>query len=369
MSVVEWQREFPSKRIKPVDGMAVTAEVWEEAHEYHRLRQRFHELLYHGAGIVTGLEVVATDPPSTAVRILPGIAVDSAGQTIVLTEPVTYDLGRGAEGLFYLLLSYGESRPRADGARQDGPLYVHAEFGLEARPTWPDIPCVELARIRRQGRDSVIADAQEAAHPAHNEIDLRYRRVVGARPTEVFGVAVCYVGDGAEETGHGAGMDYVARAGVRDGRARLAVDYGVTPGPELADYALVYLVGRAPFHLSREEMEGLYAYIQGGGTVFVEGCHRVGDGAQADESFRGLLSDLGIRLDDLPAGHRLLKEPYLFPAPPQGEVQVGEGVVFSSGDYGCLWQGLGESREAVRAAVEWGVNLVAYAIERREKRR
>ena len=368
-----WQREFPTRRIKPVDGMAVTAAVWEEAHEYHRLRQRFHESLYHGAGVVTGLEVVATDPPSTAVRVRPGVAVDPAGQVIVLKEPVTYDLGRGAEGTFYLILSYGESRPRADGKQQDGPLYVQAEFGLEARPTWPDIPGVELARVRRQGRDAVIADAQDAAHPAPNEVDLRYRRMVGAAPTEVFGVAVCYVGDGAAESGHGAGMDHVARAcaraGVRDGRARLAVDFDVPLGPELAGYALVYLVGRAPFRLGKAEMEGLYAYIQGGGTVLVEGCHRVGDGEQTDEAFRGLLSDLGVRLEGLPDGHRLLTEPYLFAAPPRGEVLVGEGVVFSTGDYGCLWQGRdGDGparREAIRAAVEWGVNVVAYAVERR----
>ncbi len=29
-------RLFPRKRIKAVDGMAVTAAIWEESHEYHR---------------------------------------------------------------------------------------------------------------------------------------------------------------------------------------------------------------------------------------------------------------------------------------------------------------------------------------------
>ncbi len=69
-------QEFPAKRIKPVDGLAVTAKVWEEAHEYHRQRQRFHAMLNHGAGVVTGLEVIASDPPDTAVYVQPGIALD-----------------------------------------------------------------------------------------------------------------------------------------------------------------------------------------------------------------------------------------------------------------------------------------------------
>ncbi|MEE8392266.1 MAG: hypothetical protein V3S14_15930, partial [Anaerolineae bacterium] len=58
---------FPAKRIKPVDGMAVTAQVWEEAHNYHQQQQRFHTMFYHGAGIVTGLEVIASDPADTSV--------------------------------------------------------------------------------------------------------------------------------------------------------------------------------------------------------------------------------------------------------------------------------------------------------------
>ena len=80
-------KEFPNKRIKPVDGMAVTADVWEEEHRYHRQLLRYHNLYNHGSGIVTGLQVIASDPADTSVYILPGVAVDSVGNTIVISEP------------------------------------------------------------------------------------------------------------------------------------------------------------------------------------------------------------------------------------------------------------------------------------------
>jgi hypothetical protein len=52
-------------------------------------------------------------------------------------------------------------------------------------------------------------------------------------------------------------------------------------------------------------------------------------------------------------------------------VAVGEAAIFSTYDYGCLWQGEqrggSASREAIRAALEWGSNVVAYAVSRRER--
>ena len=79
----------------------------------------------------------------------------------------------------------------------------------------------------------------------------------------------------------------------------------------------------------------------------------------------------------LPPGHRLLADPYLFAAPPPGfetgekaEVSVSDGVIFSTYNYGLLWQGEVRggvpSREQIRTAMEWGGNIVAYAAARRK---
>ncbi len=380
-------QEFPSRRIKPVDGLAVTADVWREAHDYHRHRQRYHNMLSHGPGIVSGLDVIASDPPDTAVYIQPGVAVDPQGHIIVLKEPITYDVGQTAEGRLYLLLSYGESEGQSqsgEDARPESARYIHTEFGIETQTQRSAFQGVELARIRRQERDSLIFNAQDAAHPGANEIDLRFRREVGAEQREALAMAVCYVGGGMKSARHSEGANYMARAFGRylgpDGGHQLHVDHDISIAPGLEAYTLVYLVGQGSFQLGKEEMEALYAYIERGGTLLIESCrHEMTDGEpQSDTAFYNLLSDLGVELSELRSDHRLLREPFLFATPPPGfetqgspRVVVSDAVIFSTHDYGCLWQGErrggSASREEIRSAMEWGSNVVAYALARRRR--
>ncbi|NLF00715.1 MAG: DUF4159 domain-containing protein, partial [Anaerolineales bacterium] len=325
--------------------------------------------------------VIASDPPDSAVYIQPGIAVDAQGQTIVVTEPISYDVGRGVEGLLYLLLSYGEGRPRAEAGQAEGPLYVEAGFGVEALPNWPDGPYVELARVRRQNREAVVRNASDHDHPALDEIDLRFRIEAGVQQRTAVSMAVSYAAPGDRQEAHWQGAKQLARAYTLTHPARrLNMDDAVPLTSGLAAYTLVYLVGQNAFQLTRPHMEALYSYIQGGGTVLIESCRRdaASGNPAADESFTSLLADLGVKLAELPQGHPLLTEPFLFGAPPPGfetegapAVMVADGVILSTCDYGCLWQGDrrngAATREAIRTAHEWGSNIVAYAIARREQ--
>ncbi len=246
----ELLQKYPVKRIKPVDGMAVTSEVWEEAHDYHRRSQGLHALFSHGPGLVSGLGVIASDPPDTSVFISPGIAVDPMGQVIVLPQAVAYDIGHEMEGLLYLLLSYGESRPRTEngGRGEEGsPLYVHSEFSIFARTTLPaNTPWVELARVRRGSRDAAFVDAQNPAMPGLNEIDLRYRREVGA-PAEVH-IAVSYLGQVADKK-HGLGASYLAQTLNHTGKGRVFVEDNVLIGPGIVNNTIIYLVGQGTFEM------------------------------------------------------------------------------------------------------------------------
>jgi hypothetical protein len=368
--------EFPTRRIKAADGMAVTAQVWEEAHDYHRRWQRAHELYAHGPGIVTGLEVIASDPADSSLYVLPGIALDPLGRTIVVTEPVAYDIGQ-AHGQLYLLLTYEESHPTASDKEEDGPLYIHSQFSIEATPTLPDTAFVELARLRRQSRESPLVNARNAAHPGPNEIDQRFRPEAATGRQGTTSVAVSYTGGSTDEK-HGRGADSLART-LRNLGRRVWVDDRVLLVHGLEGYTLVYLVGQDAFQLSRDEMNALYNFLQGGGTLFIESCRQRAEGGDppADASFLDLLESMGVKLEEVPPGHDLLAEPHLFAAPPPGfeteggpRVLVGGGVILSQCDYGCLWQGERRgrlaSREEIRSAMEWGENLVAYALKRRE---
>jgi hypothetical protein len=372
----EYLKSFPMKRIKAMDGMAVTADVWEEAHEYHRQQQQLHARYAHGAGILSGLEVVASDPPDTALYIRPGAAMDAAGHTIIVTEPLSYDVAGAPEGRCYLLLSFSESQARVESAAgQDGaPLYIHTEFGLDTSAQLPGAAAVELARVQRSRRGALVRNAGDPAAPGPDEIDLRFRQVAGHPAAPPASLAVVHLGGSGGR--HGAGAAYLARALRAAGQPTWADD-NVPLSAGLSAYSLVYLVGHNGFQLNPNEMNSLYAYWQAGGTLLAESCRRDVQAANAaDNAFNELFSSLGVKLDNVATGHDLLVEPNLFAAPPVGFetdglpiVRAGEGVAVGGADYGCLWQGERRSgaagRDAIRTAHEFGANVLAWAAARR----
>lgn len=378
MSEAEYLKSLPLKRIKAMDGMAVTADVWEQAHDYHRQQQQLHARYAHGPGILSGLEVVASDPPDTALYIRPGAAIDAEGNTIIVVEPLSYDVAGAPEGRCHLLLTFSESHPRSeDGHAQEGaPLYVHTEFGLDTAAQLPGTAAVELARVQRSQRGAVVRDAANPSTPATDEIDLRFRPTIGTRPTPPASLAVVHLGGSGGR--HGAGASFMARARRAAGQPTWADD-SVPLSAGLAGYTLVYLVGHNGFQLGTDEMNSLYGYLQAGGSVWAESCRRDAQAASAaDNAFNELFSSLGVKLDNVATGHSLLVEPNLFAAPPAGYetdglpiVRAGEGVVISSADYGCLWQGERRSgaagRDAIRTAHEFGGNVLAWAEARRRQ--
>ncbi|MCB0098177.1 MAG: hypothetical protein KDE46_20740, partial [Caldilineaceae bacterium] len=170
---------IPIKRVAAADGMAVTADVWNQAHAYHSYIQAAHASAGMGAAILTGLQVTADSPPGQNIHVAPGVAVDHHGQTIVIPKPQAYNL-RDQEGLIYLLLTYSESTPRVDANAEgaDAPRFVHTGYTLEAKTRLPDAPYVELARIKRPDHAQPVKNAAIAELPALSELDLRFRRQV-----------------------------------------------------------------------------------------------------------------------------------------------------------------------------------------------
>jgi hypothetical protein len=372
---------FPKKRIHAIDGMAVTADVWEEAHDYHRQLNRLHTVLHHGAGIVTGLEVIASDPADNSVYLLPGIAVDSVGQTIVVPEPRAYDLGN-ADGRLYLIVSYTESRPQSGSSRvqEDAPLYVQLQYSLEAVEELPPTPHVELARIWRRDPTAPLTVAKEPNHPRANEIDMRHRRVIGeqAKPTASVAVISLRGTDGAR---HGEGLSKLGNSIRLSGVGQVYIDRGVPLAGDLSPYDLVYVVGRDQIQLTNDEMTTLYNYWQAGGVIFYESCRRnqtVGD-PPADNVFIGLVHAFGLTLTPIESGHGIYESCYLFAQPPLGfetqgspQIRVADGIMMSNADYGCLWRGERRGKPAqrseIRDAQEWGANLIFWAAAERKRR-
>ncbi len=361
---------FPQKRIRPFDGMSVTADVWEVAHEYHRQAQQSHNLFFHGAGILAGLEVVASDPPDRLVYILPGVVVDTIGRVIVLAEPVAYDLGTEGEGLMVLSISHREIIPPAgDDSQGSDPRFVQDEFAITARSSAPEATAIELARVRRESRAAPVQDARDTACPGVNEIDLRYRRILRVAAEQTMSAAVVYLGKAAEKI-QGRGLARLSSEVGQGGRYRLVVDDDVQLDPGVLGYSFICLVGGEKAGLSAVQVKGLQGYLERGGTLLVE----TGEGNR--QTFVDLAAQIGVTLAPLAGDHPLLTQPHLFSAPPSGyerdvEVLVGDGFVLSNANYGGLWNGKAKdhdpARGEIRAAMEWGENLLAYVAERRQR--
>ena len=358
---------FPQRKIRPYNGLPVTAEIWDEAHSYHERTQHAHNLFFHGSGILVGLEVVASDPPDHLVYILPGAAVDPTGQLIVLAEPVAYDLGSDTDGRLVLFISYRKSlaapRPEDAGVL---PEYLEDQFLVAAAPKLPEQPAVELARFERAGREAPLRDAADPRRPQPGEIDLRYRRLIPLHAEQGVSAAVVYLGEGVEKD-LGSGLARLSGELRQRAQLNLVVDDDLQFGPEVLGYALICLEVHGEFQLSPAQVKGLKGYLERGGVVFLE----YADGA-AQECVQEVAAALGLAPQPLGRDHPLLSQPYLFSQPPDGfapgDLLGAGGLVLSGRRYGKAWGGEGPdgllSREQTRTLVEWAANLLAFSAER-----
>lgn len=97
------------KRVNYSTGQLLNAADFQAEQEYHRAKLRRHNLLFHGWGIVTGLEVSVTkDARRWSVVVTPGYAVDKAGNDIDLSEVAKLPMPDAASTLL-VELRYAET--------------------------------------------------------------------------------------------------------------------------------------------------------------------------------------------------------------------------------------------------------------------
>ena len=109
----------PFDRLQAADGLLINAERWRTAHDYHRHRQNTHYQCLNQPGIVCGLGVRDIPAPSKVqakyrdgrwVQIQPGIAIDVAGNLIVVNRhydyPIDLDVASSQPMMVYLVVSY-----------------------------------------------------------------------------------------------------------------------------------------------------------------------------------------------------------------------------------------------------------------------
>ena len=379
----EFLTKVPVARIRPTDGMAVTADVWERAHDYHHHRARLHALAAHGTGIVAGLEVRPSDPADGSVYVMPGYAIDPLGREIIVQQPVSFDLG-DATGSLQLVLSYGEGEPQPDSAsgrvEEGAPYLVREAFMIEVVGVVGidrQSQGVHLARIQRTAKNQPIVGAGDAQQPGPNAIDTRDSVRIGAITVPQVRVVVVAAGRNAP-LDSGDGFAALARVcNAQPGGIRVSVDVRASLDEALQAYSMIYVLGHGDFGLGSEEMTAIYNALQSGVTVVLDRSGRVAGSAAAETTFDEMLKAFGVELAAAKPDHPLFTQPNLFAQLPHGYdasqvvvMRVGDGrVIQVNADYDAIWRGLSAqppaTREQIRAAQEWGANLISYVAGRK----
>jgi len=100
-------------------GQLLTENDLQAEQDYFRGKARLHNRFMHGWGVISGLRV--TVDQGTTLVVAPGLALDCAGNELVLTAPEHFSLS-GLSGRRYLTIEYMElpvaQVPSPDGLRQ-----------------------------------------------------------------------------------------------------------------------------------------------------------------------------------------------------------------------------------------------------------
>lgn len=364
------------KRVNPFMGLMVDVQTWLDAHDYHRSASGAHTLAMHGWGIVAGLEVEANDPADRSLWIRPGIAVDPDGRLILVTQPFRYQITTQDAGIIYLVLMFREIPVEPALSIEDGaehPSRLLEAYAIYERDRLPDQPHVELARINLTAGKHAIKEAADPVAPKIDEVDTRYREQASIRPGLRTTLGVWKPADAPNTLGnHLAGPTRLLGDLSSGLNWRLRRRDQPMGADEPIGCDLIIMPLHADTKFSDQERKQLTAFLDGGGVLLAEACASAG----AEAAKRGMelvAQATGRKPHPVERTHALLTARHVFSAPPPGAVAgqliEADGLLLSSADYSCAWNGGAADkpmpRGDIRTAVEFAENMLAYAQIRR----
>ncbi|MBD2681282.1 MULTISPECIES: DUF4159 domain-containing protein [Nostoc] len=376
----------PLNRLQASDGLLITADRWRKAHEYHRQRQNAHYQSLNQPGVVCGLGVRAILAPSSVkaeyrdhrwVEIQPGIAIDVAGNVIVVPNSIPFRIATEVPDsepvMIYLVASYVDPEQlRRDEQNND---FMQETFRIDEKRQRPEATEIELCRIFLQPGPVSISLPSDVFFPGYNNIDLRYRLQAQSRPQAIVRMALVAHSD-SEYARTFFNLSYLLQAvEVLHPSLRGADDVGqISLEENIQEYDLLYLTGKEALSLNSREFEALKFYLDKGGVLLVDTPLNA---ISLIESTQIIAQQLGYPLkplEELRRNHPLRTKPFLFAALPMINQQVmhlsiGGGIILAVGDLGSCWgpdQELSLSRVVIRTAQELGINILQYAWKRRQ---
>jgi hypothetical protein len=181
----------PFNRLAISDGLLMTADLWNQAHDYHRQRQHFYYQALFQPGIVWGLGVSVVAAPRTIeeryrdrrwLQVQPGVAIDRLGHPIVVPEAINFRVQSDPTGeerpTVFLVVRYSDPRDRVG----NGSPSAETETFALVETTDPQPEDVELCRLVLTAGQPDLTPPQEVLAPGPNQPDLRYRPRAHLRP-------------------------------------------------------------------------------------------------------------------------------------------------------------------------------------------
>ncbi|AFY32741.1 DUF4159 domain-containing protein [Calothrix sp. PCC 7507] len=376
------------ERLLVTDGLLMNADRWRIAHEYHRQRQNIHYQSLNQPGIVSGLGVCLISAPSEVptnyrdrrwIQIQPGIAIDLAGNPIIVPQPETYRIATQTQSetslTVYLVISYVDPERLRRSATAD---ILHETFRIDEKLSPPGETEVELCRILLPPGKVELENPADVFFPGSNQLDLRYRHQVRSRPQAT--VRVAQIANSAATERSAANLSYLLQS-VSGLYPALNAQQIEPINLEIKDINsqikacdLLFLAIREAFSLNQEEFIGLKNYLDSGGVLLVDTSN---DGDATISSILNLAQQLGHPIQDIKnmkLNHPLRTEPFSFAALPsvnqeQIHLRYGGGIILVVGELSTAW-GLDDElllpRETIRTAQEMGINILHFSWKRRQ---
>ncbi|MBE9139130.1 hypothetical protein IQ254_18340 [Nodosilinea sp. LEGE 07088] len=411
----------PLQRLNVYDGLGINARRWAIDHTYHRRRQNLHFQALFESGIVYGLGVQLISPPELAqaeyrqsrcwIEIQPGIAIDQQGNPIILhpgadrTFPIEInppDLGLTT---IYIVLSFVEPVREQEFTGD----ILEEQFRIDQITTPPCANQIELCRIKIKKTNIELTEygsietnragnylPKNAFLPQFNELDLTHRKPVKVAPSQMIRIGVLidqnYVEDYSNLPLYQNLEDLSSCISSLYPDMRTQVE--LVPEDDIHDsmastYDLLCLdfvyflrssqIKNLPALPSsekdqaekirlrlRETGQRLQSYIKAGGRILLDTATEIVTDSVKNAIEAELFCQPSLaNWQTLKAQkHPILREPFVFGAPPMNhgqvlQVSIGEQFIWISGALSALWSGEGDlKRDDIRAAQELGINLL-----------
>jgi len=418
------------ERLQISDGLAINAERWQHAHNYHRQRQNFQYQALYEPGIIYGLGVaiVPDQPDGRLLQIQPGVAIDIEGNPIIVKQPEEFRIASEPSAGQTLCVHLAVSHVDPDTLRRAAGTKTVAETFRLVEKVQLDPRDVELCRIQLQGGVTQLQSPDDVFYPSLNQLDFRGRCYPNPYPQ--FQVQVGQVtSDRATDQATAQGLTALLRSltglypALRGIPTIQTVAANALGQESLLNCQVLYLPYTVLLTLSNPALQRLNTYLAYGSVLLVVADFtevnllelldigrelRLGlleaerdrelfeqTGNQLKAEITANQSALTQRLTDLeqslapialklgrslaapgtlPEDHPLRYQPFVFGQLPCRlghpiAVKTWDGLVLVVGDISRAWGGdstLELPREVLRAAQEWGVNLLHFAAQRQQ---